>query len=137
MSLPNFKEIFYELKSKRIERYFQPRSILNGKSFLSLDFENFTTNINNLRQALNFQVENTDSLIPYLENSVLTQASINDQKYKKNEFKTILKIANMLHLKKFYGLQFEYLRFETILQKSIDTGKLKAVSLIIDYILKN
>ena len=49
MSLPNFKEIFYESKSKRIERYFQPRAILKGKSFLSLDFENFTTNINNLR----------------------------------------------------------------------------------------
>ena len=43
----------------------------------------------------------------------------------------------MINLNKFYGLQYEYLKYESIIQKALDTGKLKAVSLIVEYILKN
>ena len=68
MSLPNFNEILLEQNTKRIERYFQPRYLFLGKSFLYSDFQYNPTCIHNLREAFIQEFEN-EKMYTFVENS--------------------------------------------------------------------
>ena len=53
MAIPNFDEIYYLDFKFRKEAYFQPRMLFDGKSYCSIDFPLFKSNIKNLRRSMN------------------------------------------------------------------------------------
>lgn len=107
MSVPNFNEFLFQDNFKKVQKYFQPRYVFYGKSFIHNDFQINALNILNLKKAF---ILKKDDIINYkfIENSVLHFCLKTD-----NDKENC--IIKCLQLSFYYGLQYDYLKYESIM----------------------
>lgn len=52
MAVASFNEFMYTGKEMKLKNYFQPRYLLRGESFCSLEYSNFSENTDRLMKVL-------------------------------------------------------------------------------------
>lgn len=120
MSLPNFFEMFPTDTQTKIEMYFQPRFLLNGKNFCAHDYQIFKQKIDHLKEALDFKPDNIKRTsfkdLQYIQNSVLYEncLPIIPQDEPKS-IETMHEMCIALNLNQFYDLQVDFMRYESII----------------------
>jgi len=74
MSIFNFKELLFKNEAKILERYYQPRHIFKGKSFICLDQDEVNLKFNS-KIKKSFKINAKSNEIYFIENSIIHLAS--------------------------------------------------------------
>lgn len=143
MALANFNEFIVADKDAKLQCYFQPRYLLGGRSFCSLEYDTYNESTERLEYALNHVPDIGGSSsgghnvldAHFLANSLLHEMAL-PQRPQERELAGVMlqQIGKALDLNPYYDLQTDFLSAESIIQRGLDTNTIKPVLVLTDFL---
>lgn len=135
MSLPNLYELLATDSRNNADCYFQPRLILGCENLCAIESHLFKLE----HQALDQAIKTTSAKygfqsIQYMSNSILYENCDNPVDFGKS-LQAIKKITYALDINKFYDLQTNFMRAESVIQRCMDNNLTKPVYAIFKFLL--